>query len=339
MAGELGMEMQAVTVAARSFSIVVETENLAQANVAELLTAMDCLAGQGAEVAQEVLLIDSGDVPESVKRTLLDRYDWLTICQAPPGISYYGAKMLGAERSTGEILVFYDSDCLYEPGWLDVMRRSFDDPAVQVVAGETRTRGIGVYGTAMALAYIFPQYSGDDLRSVGDHRGLQRGSQYYLNNVAFRREFLLTQPIPVDLPLYRGNCVVHAKQLVRDGVVIWRQPAARATHAPPNGWRHFYQRFLLIGYDYYWQGRVLREFGLDSAAVGQERDDPTRSGWASKLKVLDDRVGKLIRSNPWHLLFMPLAIPVIAVAVGLIVVGYQITVRRPNFLLKRFDRG
>ncbi len=313
-----------------SFSIVVETENLATADLAGLLAAIDCLAAQDPPPSQanEVLLIDSGDIPAAVKAQLQTQYPWLKIHQAPAGITYYGAKMLGAELATGEILVYYDSDCIYAPQWLRSILGAFTSK-IQVVAGETRTRGIGVYGTAMALAYIFPQYSGQE--------GLQSGSQYYLNNVAFRRSFLLAHPIPIALPLYRGNCMIHAKQLTRDHITIWRQPEARATHAPPHGWSHFYWRFLLIGYDLYWQRRVLGAMGLDGLSVGQAAIDPTAVGIGGKLKVLDDRVGKLVRSNPWHLLFIPLGIPVIFVAVMLIVVGYWVTVWRSGLLLKKFE--
>jgi glycosyltransferase involved in cell wall biosynthesis len=303
-----------------SFSIVVETENLATADLAELLAAIDCLAQQDPPPSQanEVLIIDSGDIPDTVKQQLSQRYPWLILCPAPPEMTYYAAKMLGADRCSGEIVVYYDSDCLYEPHWLRTMLNSFQDTSVQVVAGETRTRGIGVYGTAMALAYIFPQYSG--------------------HNVAFRRLFLLAHPIPSKLPLYRGNCVIHAKQLTRLGVTIWRQPKARATHAPPNGLSHFIWRFLLIGYDYHWQKRVLEDLSLPVQSIGQEAEDPTASGIAGKLKVLDDRVGKLIRSNPWHLFFIPFSIPIIFVAVSLILLGRLITQRHPHYLLEKFDR-
>ncbi len=314
-----------------SFSIVVETENLAMADLQSLYDAIDCLAAQAPPptAANEVLLIDSGDISPQVQQALQSRYTWLTIHPAPTGITYYGAKMLGAEIATGEILVYYDSDCIYEPQWLGTILRSFNHADIQVVAGETRTHGIGIYGTAMALAYIFPQYSGQTQ--------LQRGSQYYLNNVAFRRQLLLTHPIPTDMPLYRGNCVIHAKQLTRDGITIWRQPQARASHAAPHGWSHFYWRFLLIGYDYYWQQRLLPQLCLDVQTIGQEAADPTVSGLAGKLQVLDDRVGKLIRSNPWHLCFIPLSIPVIVVAVGLIAIGYHITKQRPHYLLQQFE--
>jgi Glycosyl transferase family 2 len=319
-----------------SFSIVLETENLATADLAGLRRSLDCLAAQdpAPSHANEVFLIDSGDLPDRLRTQFVIQYPWLTVYPAPAGITYYEAKMLGAQLATGAIVIYYDSDCLYDPQWLRTMLDSFADPAVQVVAGETRTRGMGIYGTAMALAYIFPQYSD---RQPGQ-TGLQRSSQYYLNNVAFRREFLLTQPIPTALPLYRGNCVIHAKQLMRDGVTIWRQPLARATHAPPHGFEHFYWRFLLIGYDYYWQQRILAQLKLTAQYLGPAAQDPTATGWRGKLQVLDDRVGKLIRANPWHLLFLPLAMPIVLVAVLLIWRGYRITCRRPHDLLQRFNQ-
>ncbi len=328
-----------------SFSIVLETENLATADLAGLWRSLDSLAAQdpAPSSANEVVLIDSGDIPDRVRSPLVSQYPWLTIVPAPTGITYYAAKMLGAQRVTGEIVVYADADCIYAPQWLRSLLSAFYDPQIQVVAGETCTRGIGIYGTAMALAYIFPPYSA----IKPGQTGLRRSSQYYLNNVAFRREFLLAQPLPTQLPLYRGNCVIHAKQLQRDGVRIWRQPLARATHAPPHGFDHFYWRFLLIGYDYYWQQRILAELKLTAQHLGpnlelpgRDRDpDPATAGWRGKLQVLDDRVGQLIRANPWHLLFLPLGMPIVLVAVLLIGCGYCITCRRPHALLQRFNQA
>jgi glycosyltransferase involved in cell wall biosynthesis len=315
-----------------TFSIVLETENLATADLRGLIQAIDALAAQSPPPTQanEVLIIDSGDIPETVKTQLLDQYSWLTCIAAPAGTTYYQAKMLGAQIATGDILLYYDSDCIYEPQWLETMLATFvQDPQIQVVAGETCTRGIGPYGTAMAIAYIFPQYSEETDPVPCTH--------YYLNNVAFRRDFLLNNPIPLDLPLYRGNCALHAKQIIARGGQIWRQPQARATHAPPNGLRHFYWRFLLIGHDLYWQKRLLREMKLQVSGLGQERRDPTERGLSNKLQVLDDRFGKLIRRDRNHLFWLPFCLPVIAVSTGLIGLGYQITRRHPHRLLDRFE--
>nr|WP_277876554.1 MULTISPECIES: glycosyltransferase family 2 protein [unclassified Leptolyngbya] len=271
--------------------------------------------------ANEVLLIDSGDIPETLLAQLCQQYPWIKVCPAPPGTEYYQAKMLGAELATGEIIVYYDSDCIYAPDWMRKILDPFSQPEIQVVAGETTTNGVGIYGTAMALGYIFPQYSG--------RTELTSGKSYFLNNVAFRRSFLLSHPIPTDLPLYRGNCAVHAHELVQSGVTIWQQPLAQVLHSPPNGLDHFFWRFLLIGHDYYWQKKLI------PTATNAE---PTMSGIKGKLEIFIDRIRKMRDRDIRHLVFLPLSLPVVLISSFLIYIGYSITTQRPHYLLKKFNQ-
>ena len=147
-----------------SFSLVLETENLANAALDGLTQALVSLVQQDLPLtaANEVLMIDSGNTPSQLLEQLCDRYPWLTVHPAPSTTGYYTAKMLGAALATGQIVVYCDSDCTYEPGWLRSLLQPFSDNSdIQIVAGETTTRGVGFYGTAMALTYIFPQYSGE----------------------------------------------------------------------------------------------------------------------------------------------------------------------------------
>ena len=340
-----------------TFSIILETENLANANLDGLVNSLTSLVNQDVPPTQanEVLLIDSGDAPPELLGQLCDRYSWIKIHPAPPSTGYYKAKMLGASLATGEIVVYADSDCVYEPHWLRTILETFTvSEQIQVVAGETTTRGRGPYGTAMALTYIFPQYSGNT--------ELTQTSQYFLNNVAFRREFLLQNPIPAELPLYRGNCVVHVENLKRDGYAIWLNPTARATHAPPDGLSHFFWRFLLIGHDYYWQKRLIEEGSQESEDEGGKEwmsgrvseipsthlpthpsthspdRDPTVSGLSEKLKVGRDRLSRLFQNNPRHVLYFPFAIPIMLASVLLIYAGYWITRLNPDYLLKTYDQ-
>lgn len=310
-----------------SFSMILETENLETADIRGLSQSLASLAAQTPSPAEanEVLLIDSGDTPAELLTQLQTQYPWLTVKYAPPGTEYYASKMLGAEWATGDIVVYYDSDCIYEPHWLQTLLESFRDPEVQVVGGETTTNGVGFYGTAMALAYIFPQYSGGTQ--------LVPTSQYFLNNVAFRREFLLQHPIPTDLPLYRGNCVIHAQQLLQAGYAIWRNPQARSLHAPPNGLKHFFWRFLLIGHDMYWQKKLISKFQIDRSL--DRADDPTISD-RSKLDIFFDRVSKMVKRDWRHALFLPFCLPVVMTAALLIYIGYLITLRRPHHLQRAF---
>ncbi|MDX2229833.1 MAG: glycosyltransferase [Leptolyngbyaceae cyanobacterium bins.349] len=318
-----------------TFSIILETENLANADLAGLVNSLASLVNQevSPERANEVLLIDSGDAPPDLLRQLCDRYAWIKVHPAAPSTGYYKAKMLGASLATGEIVVYADSDCIYEPHWLRTMLTTFQNPDIQIVAGETTTRGRGPYGTAMALTYIFPQYSGKT--------EVMPTSQYFLNNVAFRREFLLQNPIPAELPLYRGNCVIHIDQLKHDGHTIWLNPNARATHAPPDGFSHFFWRFLLIGHDYYWQKRLIAPThpSTPHSPLPTPPDrDPTVSGLGEKLQVGRDRMARLFINQPMHAVYFPLAVPIMLASVALISAGYWITRFQPSYLLKTYDR-
>ncbi len=320
-----------------SFSLVLETENLANADLDGLAQSLASLAEQDVPLtaANEVFMIDSGNTPTQLLTQLCDRYPWLKIHQAPVETGYYKAKMLGAALATGEVVVYCDSDCTYEAGWLRSLLLPFTQASdIQVVAGETTTRGVGFYGTAMALTYIFPQYSGE--------RSLMPTAQYFLNNVAFRRKFLLEEPIPVALPLYRGNCVVHAKRLRQAGSTIWRQPQARATHAPPSDLAHFFWRFLLIGHDYYWQQRLSAQGESEAQklevtqAIPDDRDP--MSGFKGKLDIFFDRVRKMVQHDRRHLIYLPFVLPIVLTSALLIFVGYAITSRRPNYLLQSYTR-
>ncbi|MBW4469470.1 MAG: glycosyltransferase family 2 protein [Stenomitos rutilans HA7619-LM2] len=316
-----------------SFSLVLETENLANADLDGLAQSLASLAQQDLSLtaANEVLIVDSGNTPTPLLTALCDRYPWLKVHQAPPETGYYKAKMLGAALVTGEIVVYCDSDCTYESHWLRLLLQPFAAArTIQIVAGETTTRGVGFYGTAMALTYIFPQYSGES--------ALAPVAQYFLNNVAFRREILLKQPIPTALPLYRGNCVIHAKGLQQQGYTIWRQPQARATHAPPSDLSHFFWRFLLIGHDYYWQQQLSIPYQKSIPTVSTARDrDPTTS-FKGKVEIFFDRIRKMVKYDRRHLLYFPFAVPVATISVLLIFVGYLITTRRPDYLLNTYNR-
>jgi glycosyltransferase involved in cell wall biosynthesis len=315
-----------------SFSLILETENLETADIQGLQRSIASLAQQAAiDQANEILLIDSGNTPPNLLTQLQEIYPWLTVKTAPLNTEYYASKMLGLDWTTGEIVVYYDSDCVYDRDWLPILLASFEKPEIQVVGGETTTDGVGFYGTAMALCYIFPQYSG-----LTD---LMPAKQYFLNNVAFRRSLLETFPIPTGLPLYRGNCVLHAQALQAAGYTIWRQPQARSLHAPPNGFKHYWQRFLLIGHDWYWQKRLTEDSlanrppAPNSGGV-RDSDDPTISS-QSKLSIGLDRISKMIQRDRRHAFYLPFCLPIVLFSVLLIAIGYQITVRHPHYLRDR----
>ena len=187
-----------------SFSIVYETENLSNVDFSNVYRSLASLDAQkkSPKSANEFLLIDTGNTPENIIQELCSMYSWLKV-KKMPGVGYYQSKMLGARLVTGEIVVFADSDCIYETYWLkNLLSTYLLDENINIVAGETSTPIRNLYDLAIAIHYLFPRFSG--------YENVYKSNGYSMNNVSFRRSFILENCILTDLPLYRANCYVHA---------------------------------------------------------------------------------------------------------------------------------
>ena len=313
-----------------SFSIIVETENLASADLPGLFRSLDALEGQTLSplLANEVLLVETGDVPEAVLVEIRSRYSWIRTQRIDASLEYYQAKMRGIELTSGEVVVLCDSDCWYNEGWLAAMLLPYAQEGVAFLAGETSLAVDGAYGLAMALVYIFPRYTGRDR--------LAKTSGYFCNNVSFRRGLIEQFPIPGELPMYRGNCVIHAHQLAAHQHQIWQQPQARALHAPPNGLAHFTSRFLMLGYD----ALCVSRFAANPAELSMEAPlrplrDLAVAGiiLANKLKTLVVRIGQVLKEDWRYGLYLPVALPICAAAIALYTMGLGLAYLRPAYWL------
>jgi glycosyltransferase involved in cell wall biosynthesis len=316
-----------------TFSILIETENLADADPAALGRCLAALEAQNVspDEANEVLLLDSGDAPADLLASLRRRHPWIDVARIGEASDYYEAKAKGAERVTGEVLVLCDSDCTYDPAWLGALLEPFaGSPGVQVVTGETTTPIDGPYGLAMALTYIFPRWSRSE--------GLVANPGYDTNNVAIRREFLARHPIPLGLPIYRGNHVVQARTLLREGHTIWRQPRARALHPLPEGASYFCWRFLLLGDEALTIGRLSR--GDGAATVRSFSAGALFVGIAGgRIKGLAQRARAVVAEDRRHLVRLPLAVPLAAAATLLYWLGLLISFVSPGTVLSAYRRA
>ena len=313
-----------------SFSIVVETENISSADSAGLMRCFDSLAAQDLSLMQanEVLIVESGDVPKETIDRLCCDYPFLTVRRIDADVDYYAAKMKGIALTTGEIVVLADSDCLYELDWLrNILIPFARQPEVRVVAGETTTPITSAYELAIALVYIFPRFS--------ERVQLASNRSYFCNNVAFERKFLIEHPIPSRLPIYRGNCTIHARSMQAAGYTIWQQPQARATHAAPNGLTHFYWRFLLLGYDALTVSRIERQLSATERPTWQPLRDAIACGGISlwKVKQVLHRCYTVFAEEPRRLFQLPLAVPIVLAAVVLFCAGLLLAYFRPHYLL------
>lgn len=235
-----------------SFTLIVETENLASCHPSEIAHLFDSLLNQTKKIteANEVIIGDNGLMPAEIWERMQQLIPNLKRIDIKRELTYYQVKNLLAKSATGEIIIFCDSDCIYTPEWLENLIDSFQlKPEANVVGGETVIDVKDAYTLAMGLNYMLHR------QPVASE--LIEMKFYYLNNVAFRREFFDQNPIPDHLKIFRGTCSVHCQWLRNQGVKIWRNTKVRAYHLPPQNLRYYFLRFLLMGHDNYWLDRFL----------------------------------------------------------------------------------
>lgn len=291
----------AQTLSEPTFSVVIETDNLELADLSALRECLDSLGGQGPAIrrARGVFLVNGGQVCGEATEALRRDYPWLTIVRAEPETLYIGLKARGAALSDSDIVVFCDADIRYEPGWLQALLSVFQDrPEAQIVGGETTTPIRGPYSLALALTFVFPRFTGET--------DLAPSPTYWANNVAMRRSVLEGFPIPDPAVLYRGQNLLHSLALTGSGLTIWRQPRARAQHivlAP----RTILRRYRALGRDSASVARITRE-GTGRAVLAAMAPDESGD---HRFRKLIGRLRQVARTNPLHLAWLPIALPVI----------------------------
>lgn len=286
-----------------SFSIVIETDNLAIVDLEELRSCLDTLDRQGEAMreADGVFVADGGMVPESLLQELKGRYPWLTVLHADAGASYIELKLAGALETNSEVIVFCDGDVRYEEGWLAAMLEGFQKrPDADLIAGETTTPISGPFSLAFALTFNFPRLTGES--------ELSASATYWANNVAARRRTLERIPLPDPSELFRGQNLIHTNRILAQSGVILRQPKARAWHAvlPPS---EIIQRYYKLGRD----AKAIRAItAKESGKPYLGAMAPDRPG-TSVFGRLGDRFAQLLQTQPKHLLWLPIALPILGV--------------------------
>lgn len=314
-----------------SFSIILETENLAINDPEKLINCIQTLESQSLSptFANEVLVVQSGDIPPSVLTTLKQQFPWVKVINVDEAAGYYEAKMELVSTVTGDIIVFCDSDCAYVSDWLESMLMPFrQDDKANVVTGETSIVAGGPYTFAMSLSWLFPPYSNKKM--------IYETSGYAANNVAFRRQFLLKHPIPCDLDIIRGNCTIHAQQIRNLGQIIWKQPKARASHPYPKV-SQFFLRFFVIGHNKLMCYRLAENSETKNWLYSSLRDIYYAVAVISRQLVIPFyRLPTALIGKPEALIYLPVSVIIVMGTTLGFILGVIISIIRPQLRLTEF---
>ena len=312
-----------------SFSIIIESENLAVEVSDMLFAALDSLEKQTVPLAsaREAILVNSGRIPAEVASEIERRYPWLDIHTIDADRTYYEAKQDPVSLTSGDVIVFCDCDCRYVPGWLASLLSPYVDPAInaEAVTGETSVATDSVYGYFIALAWCFPPFT--------SARGPYATGGYAANNVSFSRGLLERMPIPTGLRIYRGNCSLHARNLMDTGVTIWKAPGARAQH-PTLRLSHLPARFFMWGHHEAKVCQARQTSGRRSRrAAGALAQVATIC--LRRLAMPFRRWPALLRRHPVSILAVPLMLIGILLGNVLFIAGAVSTCLRPSLSLHR----
>ncbi len=277
-----------------SLSILIEWENVlvaAEDRCLRMLGELGKQVGAYDEPCEILILFDPEQISEVAISDIIGRH--LTICPARDDVSirtvpscgmhYYDLRNLGVRLAKGEIIVCLDSDVIPEPGWLNALTAPIrEDLAVDFVGGETHLDHRGsFFNKAFALGWIFPLRSTDTALHKANDR------QFWANNMASRRSFILENPYPTDPRRHeaRNACRRLRNQLTAKGVVIWHAGGAKVSHPAPEGWRRAMRHARVEGRDnaiIYAErgyGRVRRSLRAIGFALGRLKQATRNALW------------------------------------------------------------
>ncbi len=273
-----------------TFSIVLETANLAINDLAQLKSALDTLYNQTLSVsnAKEVIVVDTGLVPIQEIQDVCRQYANIQIVRAQTNLDYYLTKAEGFKYTTADIVAFVDSDCTINSEWLESILQPFDNPQIQIVTGETWHQIRTPYDLSVGLLWT--------LRPFTYGKQITEVASYYANNLAVRRQVLLEIPFVGSGENYRTGQSEHAHRLRQRNVQIWSQPRARAYHQVPK-----------LKYIF----KILFSNGRDTWLLSKQGKNTlgTKGLWGIRISHFLSKFFKIMFSDWKHPFYMILSAP------------------------------
>lgn len=189
----------------------------------DMRAALHAVATQNFAEPAECILLESADFIHELPGDLNDIVPDLKIVAGPVGGSYK-LKNEAFRVASAEYVVLLDADCVPERDWL---RRLVDciraHPEAAAVSSKTEYAGHNLMERILSLLS----------RSYADPGGT-RETRFITNNSAiYRRELLLSHPLPLGLGPFAAR--LQSEALHRAGWKVWFEPRTRVIHAF-DGW-------------------------------------------------------------------------------------------------------
>jgi glycosyltransferase involved in cell wall biosynthesis len=223
-------------------SIVVETITAREHHAEDVLAdriagALDGIDRQSYPRAliERIVVVDEA-ISASELQLLRERFSEVRFVASRTS-NYFDAKNAGAAASTGDIVVLLDGDCVPDDQWLAQLVSQFK-PGITAVIGKTR------YADSSLAARIFSVT--DFANVVAEADGTASGIM--LNNVAFRREAIIGNPLDARIPR-NGACYILYHQLRAKGARILYAQDAVVAHRPDVGGLGFVRKHFDRGHD------------------------------------------------------------------------------------------
>jgi GT2 family glycosyltransferase len=318
----------------KSFSIVVETENLGMATINDLKACLDSLKKQTWNIrrAEEVLVIAGTHISNELQNRLKKMYPWISIQKTKEALDYISVKIEGAKMATGDIVVFVDSDATYERGWLsDILGVFSSHPDAGLIAGLTSPKINSNYTMSLGLAWMF-------LLKTPTNKPKET-SQFTFNNFAIKRTLLLNFKFPKNFPFYRGKGTIIRKRLIKDGVKMYRAPKAKGYHAVPSNFTDWWYRMLINGHDFI----AMADFSVNGNKIIEKRSILKRFrnlmlwvGWKTVEIFINGY--RIIREDKKKIRYLPLGLPIAFANVLVLTLGGIITCVTRDYLFNKINR-
>lgn len=184
----------------------------------EARKTLAALAAQDLREPAEFILCESEKFRGKLPADLTELLPGLKIMFAP-GVTSYELKTAAIEAASSEFIAMLDADCLPRRDWLRRLLESLRaHPEAAAISGRTTYGGesLGVrISSLLSRAYSDPGREGP-VRAVSD------------NNAGYRRSAYLTHPLPTHMGGFGAHVQAHA--LLRDGCLLWFDPAVGAEH-------------------------------------------------------------------------------------------------------------